>query len=263
MEEHEHLNNEQQSDNQQNSIKNEHGKVIQGLSKFGKFIGNGISKIESVAESAIDKYQTQQKWNAQFEKEAKQYTVFPLNFENDNEYLKHTKLIKAIKLPNTQCLLVLSSIKLEVGQVLCGKQNQSFQIYDFEDTPTLYPSKTDNYPIKCTSYYYKPYVKPVAHFTQNITNTQNITVGDNNSGDISIVADFGNQLCEIENAINSYRPSIINKHKKDEAIKLYGNFKNCVINKQKDQTLFEKFIKILEIVAPTVVSIATTIISAI
>lgn len=232
-----------------------------GVTKVGK----GISKITKSAftgaKNFIDEIQAQQEWNKQFKLNSSEYSVLPLNFENDNEFYKHTKYVYAIKLAEKQCLIIRASDKLSVNQVLLGKQNQALQIYDFEDKVEFYPSDDAPYPIKCLKYYYKPYSKPLSQTIQNITNNQNVTVGDNNSGDITLVADFSSQLAEIEKAINDYHPSILNKKKKDEAIKLYGNFKNCVINHKKDEKFFDKFIKVLNIVAPAAATIASTLIS--
>lgn len=230
-------------------------------------IGTGISKIAqgayTGAKNFIDEIQAHQGWNKHFELSASEFSVYPLNFENDKEYYKKIKYISAIKIAEKQCLLVRGADKISVNQVLMGKQNQVFKIVDFEDNPEPYPSSEVQYPIDCFKYFYKPYERQISQTIQNITNNQTVTVGDNNSGDITLVADFSSQLADIEKAIHNYQPSIFNKKKKDEAIKLYGNFKNCVMNKQKDQSLFDKFIKVLEVVAPVAISIVSTIIATI
>ena len=69
-------------------------------------------------------------------------------------------------------------------------------------------------------------------------------------------------LDKIESAINSYKPSLLGNGKKhkEEAKTLFVNFKSAVQNKSpKDKSLFDKFINVLKIVAPTVISIATAL----
>ena len=256
MEEQEELEQEQSTDEtapQKDSL------LKKGLNKVKDW---GI-KAGNFIESKIDEIQAHNEWNKQFELQASEYVALPLDFEKDDEYYKHTKHIYAIKLAEKQCLIIRKADKLNVNQVLLGKQNQAFQIVDFADKAEAYPSADDQYPIECVKYYYKPYSKPVSPTTQNITNTQNVMVGDNNSGDITLIADFSSQLSDIKSAIDNSKPNLFNKHKKDEAVKLYGKFENCIVNKQNDKTLFDKFIEVLKVVAPAAVSIVTTIIAAI
>lgn len=230
-----------------------------GLTK----VKNAGIKLGNFVETKIDTFQAHKEWNKHFELNASKFSVLPLNFENDAEYYKHINYIFAIKLADKQCLIVRKDDKLNVNQVLSGKQNQALQIVDFEDKTIPYPSSDNQYPIECIKYFYKPYSKPVSPHIQNITNNQTVTVEGNNSGDITLVADFSTQLAELEKAINDSHPSFFYKKKKEEAIKLYGNFKDCVINRQKDKSLFDKFKDVLKIIAPAAVSIVTAIIGSI
>ncbi len=242
---------------------NTDGGLKKKISQVKTFAKDKIQKLGTAIGNKIDEVQAHNAWNKQFELQASEYAVLPLNFESDDEYYKHIKHFHAIKIAEKQCMLIRKFDKLNVNQVLFGKQNQALQIVDFEDNSEPYPSADAQYPIECIKYYYKPFSKPVSQAIQYITNNQTVTVGDNNSGDITLVADFSSQLEEIKTAINNYKPSLLNKKKKDEAIKLYGKFENCVINKQKDQSLFDKFLEVLDVVAPIAVSIVNTIITAI
>ena len=257
---------EQEQLDQEQSIEETEPKESFLKKKLGQaktFAKDKMQKLGTAIGNKIDEVQAHNEWNKQFELQANKYTVLPLNFESNNEYYKHTKQIYAIKIAEKQCLFIRKFDKLNVNQVLFGKQNQAFQIVNFEDKPDPYPSADEQYPIDCVKYYYKPYSKPVSQTINYITNNQSVTVGDNNCGDITLVADFSSQLEEIKRAINNYKPSLLNKKKKDEAIKLYGKFENCVVNKQKDQTLFDKFIEVLKVIAPPAISIVTAIITAI
>lgn len=120
------------------------------------------------------------------------------------------------------------------------------------------------YDLPCFKALYK--IKEKDSTPQSITYQVNNTVslGDNASftGDIQQIAQMNVDLNKIESAINSYKPSLLGNGKKhkEEAKTLFVNFKSAVQNKSpKDKSLFDKFINVLKIVAPTVISIATAL----
>lgn len=85
--------------------------------------------------------------------------------------------------------------------------------------------------------------KPVQVIT-NTYNTQQISVtGDNNQVSQSINVD--QQLAQIEGAIKQCKGGLFGGKKK-EAERLFVNFKDCVIYKKKDDSLFQKFLKVLK-----------------
>lgn len=75
-------------------------------------------------------------------------------------------------------------------------------------------------------------------FNQNITQSINVT-GDGNQ--INQIANINDQLTEIENHINNCTPSFLQHGKKKDARILFGNFKECILSKKEDLSLFEKF----------------------
>lgn len=118
--------------------------------------------------------------------------------------------------------------------------------------------------VPCFKATYKNYKKEVIPINQTINNNQSVVIeqGAVLNGDI-VQNNYVEKLNEIELAINSYKPKFFNKSKKEEAIKMFGNFKNCIIKQQKDESLFSKFLKIISDIAPSVVSIVVALISGI
>ena len=159
-------------------------------------------------------------------------------------------------------ILVQFGITIRAGMIVSSLEG-TFRIVDVDLKHEIdFPSDgSSQYPIKCYKCKYEMYVAP-AHNTINQTQNQSIVIQGNNSGDISQVAKQQFDLEEIKNAINGFNPSFLQRKKKEEAIELYGNFKNCIINKQKDETIFKKFLEILKTVAPAVITLATNLISA-
>lgn len=97
-------------------------------------------------------------------------------------------------------------------------------------------------------------------YTQNITTTQTISIGEGaTTGNINQINNI-EKLNQIEDALNSFRPNILQRKQKEEAIKLFGSFKNCILKQQKDEKLFDKFIKVVDTILPSLVTVIFTLI---
>ena len=179
--------------------------------------------------------------------------------------------IKAIRNaePNTIYVKEKESLfnKLKSGMTLVAESdNASFKILE-KDAFTLidYPIQLGEttYTIKC----YRLKVKFVENESptslQNITTiNQSIVVHGNNEGSINQIANIDEQLSQIENAINNCKPSLLQHSKKKDAQVLFGNFKECILTKKEDLSLFEKFKKVLRALALDVaVSLVTALIT--
>lgn len=220
-----------------------------------------LNKLTNFASEKIDKLESQKQLNEEFEKEAKKYIVNPLNMKVD--FYKHTTNVFAIKNSTGKFLIIRKADKIFANQIVIGPQNQALKIVDIDDIIFNYPDNNHPYPLECFKCYYESYTIPIFHNIYN--NNQTLINNGNVYGDINQTINNDLQQLEIiEQAIKSAKTSRFGKiteKKKNEAIILYGDFKNCIINKQPNKTLFEKFLKVIEIVAPTVVSIVTAIIS--
>ena len=128
-------------------------------------------------------------------------------------------------------------------------------IADYSEIQIQELDKKDSYhPVVVTDIQYQLTGKRASYelfkeqnMVQNITNstTQNVTVSGDNYGDISQIINIEQQLSQIEGAINNVK-GLLNAAKKKQAQELFGNFKNCIINRQKNESLFDKFIKVLK-----------------
>lgn len=257
---------EKQSSKNQSKSNNLFNKVACGVNNFGKNTLNGIkntvSNAKNIAQNAIDKHNALKEIRKKFEQEA---TIFFMWENTDkNGTNNRLKTIYAIKFPQESYLLLLKSDSINIGTVLSADKGQSFIVTDLDDKTIInYPlNEQVPYYLDCYKVFYQFYQTKSPTVVQQIQN-QSVTIHGNNSGDITLVAKQQDDLNTIESAIHSYKPNLFDKWKKNQAIELFGNFKNCIINKQKDQTLFDKFIKVLEVIAPSVVSIAKTLISSI
>lgn len=102
--------------------------------------------------------------------------------------------------------------------------------------------------------------------TNHIVNNTTISLGDNNSGSVTVnnspsISIINQQLSELHKYIEDFKPNFLDKHKKTEAQTLYITFKDCIINKKKDETLFNKFLKVLKVISSTAVKIAQLLIA--
>lgn len=130
-----------------------------------------------------------------------------------------------------------------VSQVSGEPSTQNIKGIDFECIKVTYKLKEE-----------------IPHFEQTVYNkaTTNIEIGSN-YGDISVI-NYMSQLDALEAEIKNAKSGIFGNGKKKEAIQMFGNFKNCVLNRTKDKTLFDRFVDLLKSVAPAAVTIATNII---
>lgn len=116
--------------------------------------------------------------------------------------------------------------------------------------------------VKCYTAYYDIYTepKPIEHTQISNTIVSNCTVG----GDINInTQQIMSDLEKLETGIQNTKVSHLHKKDKEKAIILCGQFKDCVINKKKDQSLFDSFVKVLGAIAPALVKLATSIFTSI
>ena len=234
------------------------------LKKFGaQLIATAETKASQIKEK-FDELHEQSKANKQnkdlFNKESIEFTAISGHPSVDD--LKNAFRFRGIKVMQDSSLIVQKSVQLHAGIVIISSEG-NFRITDVDSKHEIdFPFEgSSKYPIKCYKCRYEVYM-PSSPSTINQTNHQSIIVQGDNNGDITQVAKQQSDLDEIENAINSFKPNLLQKRRKQDALELYGNFKNCIINKKKDEGLFSKFLDVLKVVAPAAIALAQSLISA-
>lgn len=170
------------------------------------------------------------------------------------------KTFQAQKNMNDNTLLVPKKIKLELKSIIISS-GQTFEITDSDFQERPYSIEGNSQTIPC--YLYKYRIKENQAAAVHNTINQSLTIQGNNSGDINMIAQTEKALSDIYYAIQNFKPSLLNKGKKNEALQLFGSFKNCIINKQHDNTLFDKFINILKAIIPSAATIAVSLIQTV
>jgi len=87
---------------------------------------------------------------------------------------------------------------------------------------------------------------------------QNVSIGGNNSADISLNSNIQVKFEELEKDIRALKFSPFNtkgKKQQEEALTIIGPVKNCIINGKKDDPLVKKFLDLLLAIAPTLASV--------
>lgn len=247
----------EQDDSQETKKKSAPKNILQKIATKSSSIA---SHIKADIDSKIERSQTIKKNLDLFNKESIEFTAIAGSPSMDN--IENAFRFRGIKSMQDSSLLVLKSVQLKAGTIIVSQEG-NFRITDVDSKHEIdFPlDDSSPYPIKCYKCRYEIYI-PSSPSTINQTQNQSIIIQGDNSGDITQVAKQQSDLEEIENAINSFKPNILQKKKKQEALELYGNFKNCIINKKKDAGLFSKFLDVLKVVAPTVIAIAQSLISA-
>lgn len=170
------------------------------------------------------------------------------------------KTFQALKNMNNNTLLVPTKVKLELKSIIISN-GQTFEIIDSDFQEIPYSIEGNSQTIPC--YLYKYRIKENQSTAVHNTINQSLTIQGNNSGDINMIAQTEKSLSDIYSAIQSVKPTLLNKGKKNEALQLFGSFKNCIINKQPDNTLFDKFINILKVLIPSAATIAVSLIQTV
>ena len=217
-----------------------------------KKIANKTKAGFNFAKDAISNTIDEQKQKHQLEKEFKDQSCKCVDLITNQEFYAKKNI-------DENTFLIPVKNKLNLRSVITSN-GQNYELIDSDFTIHNFNKENNSQTLQC--YLYKYEIK-IAAPIQNHTINQSVTIQGNNTGDISLVAQTQKHLSDIYNAIQNSKPGLLNKSKKTEALELYGNFKNCIINKQKDDSLFDRFLKVLSIVAPSIVSITTSLISTV
>ena len=247
----------EQDDSQETKKKSAPKNILQKIKTKGSSVA---SHIKAGIDSKIERSQTIKKNLDLFNKESIEFTAIAGNPSMDT--IENAFRFRGIKSMQDSSLLVLKSVQLKAGAIIISQEG-NFRITNVDSMHEIdFPlDGSSPYPIKCYKCRYEVYI-PSTPSTINQTQNQSIIVHGDNNGDITQVAKQQSDLEEIENAINAFRPNLFKRNKKQEALELYGNFKNCIINRKKDEGLFSKFLDILKVVAPAAIALAQSLISA-
>lgn len=170
------------------------------------------------------------------------------------DYKKH---FYGLKDASTNTIIFRHKDDVQCNSILSG-DSQKYIILDRSfDSPFDYEIGALG-TIKCYKAYYDIYTepKPIEHTQINTTIVSNCTVG----GDINInTQQIMSDLDKLETGIKNTKVGPLHKKDKEQAMFLCGQFKDCVISKKKDQSLFDSFVKVLGAIAPALVQLATSI----
>lgn len=217
---------------------------------FAKGVGK---KISDLAETITDKWDAHQEivaLNDSFEKESTHF------WDSTNNVFFY-----GIKNRNDHTILFRQKDEIIARMVLTA-EDQNFEIVETDKKKVVEYTKDGNsQKLDCfiCEYRVKDNTTIVAPVT--INQNSNVTVQGDNYAEINSVNQAAAQqqlLDDIERQINAYKPKFLRGKEKEEAQTLFFNFKSSVNGeKPKDQSLFDKFIKVLSVVAPAAVTIAT------
>lgn len=241
-------------------------KVGVGAKIVGGAIGSGLKNVTDKVQSFTDEQELKKKKRKAFENDCQTYLIVGKTNKSGASYL-----IQAVRFREKNELFFMYDEKdlTEINSHV-RLQNTSdgseIEILEVEKGKTsYYPITIEdmNYEIAGIMASYRLYQAtiPSVHITNNSIQNNNIN-GDN--AQISQVITYTQELDTLQSEITNSKVNLFQKKKKEEALNLFGNFKNCVINQKKDESLFKKFLKVLGELGLTVaIKIAETLISKI
>jgi hypothetical protein len=254
MENKEKLIEQETKDSKEQSV----NKVGGFIKSIGKGLVNTGKKVGEWTKDELEKIQDEIEFKKEFNKETHEFKVDGTSetlrgFKNPEENVvyvrvqdeKITKFVKSDSiLVRTSDNLRLHVISVETKNVVNGSLNV----------------KGENVPIALFALHTKPYEKEkISTVVNNVTQTLSIS-GSTIQGNVQQISDLTNKLNEFERQLRSFKPSIFAKSTYTEAVKIYGEVKELIINEHKDSPVVFKFIDLLGKLGGPLLSIFTTII---
>lgn len=220
---------------------------IQGLKKIKDATVSTASKTVNKIKDEYNKLMTSVEFKKEFDKvydsKAHEFTIESTE-----------KKFKGIKHSSQDFILILnedlSKIKsLKSSDVLVRSKSQRkyvvLEIEDKEDDIILLI--VDGKEIKCpaSKIMVKDYIESISPTVVNTITNQSVHVSGTVHGNVQQISDVTVKLDKFEKELRNAKVSIFNKGKHEEIVKIYGDVKDSIINGKKDQTLFDKFCKLL------------------
>ncbi len=157
--------------------------------------------------------------------------------EQNKDYIKSNTVLKELNDESEIKILLVQSREVDIKTII-DSQGQSHDIQIFKAT-------------------YELKKEPNIQSVTNISNVnQNVTVGDHHKGDVVLTSNIEIELNNFFEEINKVSTRRFSRERKaqEEAIKIIGPVKDSIINGKEDKGLIDKFISLLGIFAPTLVS---------
>ena len=218
---------------------------------------DNLSKIRQKIAKKVEEHSKSKQLNDIFEQQA---TLFSFND------LTTSKLhfIRAIKQVDTKTMLIRKTDNLLCRTILRA-DGQEFVVTDIEHVTI--PFSNEAIPDTTIDCYLIHYIygheivsaSPSVHTTnyyQTINNTG--AMGNVNQQIINLDNEFEN----LKNIIDHTKTTFKHKSKKNDIQIMIGQFQDCIHNKQKDETFFNKLKQAVNDFAPSALSIIDRIISA-
>ena len=228
------------------------------LRSVGKGLINTGKKLREWSKEELEKIQDGMEFKKEFNRETHEFKVDGTTesfrgFKNPEEDIVYVRVQdeKITKFVKSDSILVRISdnLKLQVISVeIKNVINGSLMV------------NGESIPIALFAIHTKVFEKEkVATVINNVT--QNMSISDSTiHGNLQQNSDVSNKLNEFEQKLRLFKPSFFTKGSYTEAVKIYGEVKNSVINGQKDSPIVTKFIDLLGKLGGSLITIFTSII---
>jgi hypothetical protein len=231
-----------------------------GLKKFGgKIVEAGANAAKTTAEKVkakVDDINEQREEHKAYIEATYEFIIVGVG-----EVTKPTK-IRAFRIIDSLELLFKSTdsnmkyIKSET--ILENTSDQSRVKITFVDDKNFivhsYSQLDKEFEVQCIRAKFVIYEKkytPISNVINQSISISNSTI----DGGVTQVNDLTQKLNDFEGELNRSKSNPFTKKNKTEAIKLYGSFKDCVINQRKDDPIVKKFLDYISY-APGLIALA-------
>lgn len=216
----------------------------QGFFKVaGKLLFDVGKKVAKMTKEEADKIKSSIDFKKEFIKETYEFEIEGTNgsfrgFKNpDNDVIYfrvEDKNVRKYVKSNSILIRTSDNLKLSVLSVETKKVENGTLVVNGAEIPiSLFTIQT------------KLYEKErITSVTNKITQTMTIS-GSTIQGNIQQINDLTNKLNDFEHQLCTYNPGLLSKKSHVEAVKIYGDVKNSIINGQKENSIVQKFLALL------------------
>ena len=237
-------------------------KGLKGLNEIKNQSVKGFNELKKVAIRAYEGIKDSIEFKNAFNEETYEFEVLGA-FNKLNQQIK----IRAFRLIDENELLFKCDDN-DIKRILSGTILKTVKDYSLIEITMIDDKKQVNYKLlvkeeECNVPCFKAKFKLYENKKQVINNVnQSISISNSTiHGDVNQINEINNKLDELENLLKNAKPGLFGKAKSNQqdAIKLYGSFRNCVINGKKDDPIIKKFIDLAISVIPNIVTIVASL----
>lgn len=239
-----------EEENEMNDLDNRQDDKNSTTKSLGVFtkLKNGAKNLGDRIFNKIETHSEAKSLVALFESQSSSF----LYWDNNKSYI-----IYGIRnIPEHSILFLLRDKNKIHGNMELSTNGQQLIIQEFDYKQIVpYTCKSTSISLDCFTAFYK--IKEQQPLSTRITQTNNITVGDNFHGDINAVNQAKTEtLDKIENLLKNSKPKLFHKTQYQEANDMFIAFKGAITKNEKPkQSFIDQFVKLLKIIAPAAVSL--------